>query len=52
MLIRKLRNVGDSYVITIPKSLCEHYNFQLDDKFSIEPQGINQIIIKKVIENV
>ena len=48
MLTRKLRTVGDSYVITIPKSVCEHYNFEIGDDFTIEPLGINRISLTKV----
>ena len=48
MLTRKLRKVGDSYVISIPKSVCEHYNFELGTVFSIEPSGINELRLKKV----
>jgi len=48
MLKRKLRNVGDSLVISIPKQLCAVYNFAEGDYFIIEPIGISELKLKKV----
>ena len=52
MLKRKLRSVGSSMVITIPQQLCEMNDFNVNDIFSVETIGRDQIILKKVIENV
>jgi len=43
MLKRKLRNVGDSYVISIPKTICEHY------KLGSRTARYQRIVIKKSI---
>ena len=45
---RKLREISGSYVITIPKQVCDLYNFKPNDKFSIEPIGNNELRIKKI----
>jgi len=47
MLKRKLRTVGDSLVISIPKQLCAAYNFNEGDYFIIEPIGVNELKLKK-----
>ena len=45
---RKLREISGSYVITIPKQVCDLYNFKPNDTFSIEPIGNNELRIKKI----
>lgn len=44
---RKLREFGGSYVITIPKQVCDLYTFKPGDYFNIEPIGNNELRIKK-----
>ena len=36
---RKLREINGSYVITIPKQVCDLYNFKPNVHFSIESIG-------------
>lgn len=45
---RKIREISGSYVITIPKQVCDLYNFQPNDKFSIEPIGNGELRLKKI----
>ena len=45
---RKLREINGSYVITIPKQVCDLYSFKPNDKFSIEPIGNNELRLKKL----
>jgi bifunctional DNA-binding transcriptional regulator/antitoxin component of YhaV-PrlF toxin-antitoxin module len=45
---RKLREINDRYIITIPKQVCDLYNFKPSDKFSIEPIGNNELRLRKV----
>ena len=45
---RKLREISGSYVITIPKQVCDLYNFSPGDNFSIEPIGNNELRIRKI----
>jgi len=45
---RKLRNVAGSYVITIPKQVCDLYKFKPNDLFEIEPIGNNELRLTKV----
>jgi antitoxin component of MazEF toxin-antitoxin module len=44
---RKLREIGGSLVITIPKQLCDLYRFKNGDMLSIEPICIGEIRIRK-----
>ncbi len=45
---RKLREINGSYVITIPKQVCDLYNFKPNDHFSIEPIGNGELRIRKI----
>jgi len=45
---RKLRDVAGSYVITIPKQVCDFYHFSPNDEFSIEPIGNNELRLRKI----
>ena len=47
---RKLRLVHDSLVITIPKQVCDLYNFRDGDIMSIEPIGIGELRLRKVTQ--
>lgn len=40
---RKLREISGSYVITIPKQVCDLYNYHPGDNFSIEPIGNGEL---------
>ncbi|MCK5259289.1 MAG: AbrB/MazE/SpoVT family DNA-binding domain-containing protein [Thermoplasmatales archaeon] len=46
---RKLRETNGSYVITIPKQVCDLYGFKPNDKFSIEPIGNDELRLRKPI---
>jgi len=48
---RKLREINGSYVITIPKQVCDLYDFKPNDKFSIEPIGIVELRLEKISED-
>ena len=50
MLKRKLRCVGSSMVITIPQQLCDMNGFNVNDYFSVETIGRDQIVLKKLHE--
>ena len=45
---RKLRDVAGSYVITIPKQVCDLYHFSPNDLFEIEPIGNNELRLRKI----
>jgi hypothetical protein len=45
---RKLREINGSYVITIPKQVCDLYKFKPNDIFSIEPIGNSELRIRKI----
>ena len=45
---RKLREINGSYVITIPKQVCDLYKFNPGDRISIGPIGINELRLRKV----
>ena len=45
---RKLRDISGSYVITIPKQVCDLYGFKPNDRFSIEPIGNNELRLRKL----
>jgi len=45
---RKLREISGSYVITIPKQVCDLYGFKSGDKFSIEPIGLGELRLRKL----
>ena len=44
----KLRMISGSLVITIPKQVCDLYNFKNGDMIDIEPMGINELRLKKI----
>ena len=45
---RKLSEINGSYIITIPKQVCDLYNFKPNDKFNIEPVGNNELRLRKL----
>ena len=45
---RKLREINGSFVITIPKQVCDLYNFRKNDLFSIEPIGVGELRLRKI----
>ncbi len=45
---RKLREINGSYVITIPKQICDLYGFKPGDNFKLEPIGANELRFKKI----
>jgi len=45
---RKLREINGSYIITIPKQVCDLYDFKPNDMFSIEPIGNNELRLRKI----
>ncbi len=47
---RKLRLVHGSFVITIPKQVCDLYRFKAGDMLDIEPIGIGELRLRKVIQ--
>ncbi|MFE3845945.1 AbrB/MazE/SpoVT family DNA-binding domain-containing protein [Thermoplasmatota archaeon] len=47
-MIRKLREVNGSYVITIPKQVCDLYNFHNGDEIKIEPIGNGELRFRKI----
>jgi len=44
---RKLREISGSLVITIPKQVCDLYNFRDGDIMQIEPIGFGELKLKK-----
>jgi bifunctional DNA-binding transcriptional regulator/antitoxin component of YhaV-PrlF toxin-antitoxin module len=44
---RKLRDVHGSLIITIPKQVCDLYNFKNGDMLTIEPIGPGELRLKK-----
>ena len=45
---RKLRLIHGSLIITIPKQVCDLYNFHNGDTMSIEPIGVGELRLRKV----
>ena len=43
----KPREISGSFVITIPKQICELYSFKAGDKLSLEPIGVGEIKLRK-----
>lgn len=43
----KLRKIGDSYTISIPKSIAESFNWDLGDNLELTILGHNQLSISK-----
>ena len=46
---RKLREINGSYIITIPKQVCDLYGFKQNDRFNIEPIGFNELRLRKIL---
>ena len=50
---RKLREIKGSLVITLPKYVCDLYDFKVVDKLSIEPISVGELhkygVIKQII---
>lgn len=46
---RRLREIGGSYVITIPKQVCDLYSFKPGDLIEIEPIDIGELRLRKHI---
>ena len=46
---RKLREINGSYILTIPKQVCDLYNFKPNDRFSIEPIGNSELRLRKIL---
>ena len=44
----KLREINGSYVITIPKQVCDLYCFKPNDRFIIESIGNNELRLGKL----
>ena len=44
---RKLRLIKGSLVITLPKQVCDLYEFKPNDIFNIEPIGNGELKLKK-----
>ena len=44
---RKLHNINGSLVITLPKQICDLYNFQPGDNINIETIGYGELRLKK-----
>jgi len=44
---RRLREIGGSYVITIPKQVCDLYSFKPGDLIEIEPISIGELRLRK-----
>lgn len=47
---QKLREVGGCLVITIPRPIANLYKFKAGDMFELEPIGINELKLRKVVE--
>ena len=47
-LIRKIRNSGNSSVVTIPSQLLDAYDICNGDIVEVRPNGNGEIIIKKI----
>ena len=45
---RKLREIQGSLVLTLPKHVCDFYNFRAGDKISIEPFGVGELRLRKI----
>ena len=45
---RKLREINGSLVITIPKQVCDLYNFRKNDILNIEPIGVGELRLRKI----
>ncbi len=45
---RKLREIKGNLVITLPKHVCDLYDFKVVDKLSIEPIGVGELRLRKL----
>lgn len=48
---RKLRKIAGCLTITIPKQVADLYKFRAGDVFELEPIGINELKLKKILVN-
>lgn len=46
-MMRRLREIGGSYAITIPKQVCDLYNFKPGDLIEIEPVSFGELLLRK-----
>ena len=46
---RRLREIGGSYAITIPKQVCDLYSFKPGDLLEIEPVNMSELRLRKKI---
>ena len=46
---RKFREVKVSFVLTIPKQICDLHGFKADNKISIEPIGVGELRFRKLV---
>jgi len=46
---RRLREIGGSYAITIPKQVCDLYSFKPGDLLEIEPINMSELRLRKKI---
>jgi len=44
---RRLREIGGSYAITIPKQVCDLYSFKPGDLLEIEPINMSELRLRK-----
>jgi len=44
---RRLREIGGSYAITIPKQVCDLYSFKPGDLLEIEPINTSELRLRK-----
>lgn len=49
-LVRKVRRVGSSLVVTIPSQVANFYQISAGTKLEVSPTGDGKILLKKVIE--
>ncbi len=45
---RKIREINGSMIITLPKQVCDLYNFKPGDRLNIEPIGAGELRLRKV----
>jgi len=49
-LVRKVRRVGSSLVVTIPSQIADFYHISAGTKLEVSPMGDGKIMLKKVID--
>ena len=47
---RRIREIGGSYVITIPKHVCYLYSFKPGDLIDIQPIGMGELKLTKNLD--